>query len=56
MERILPLNKAARDFVDNAGMPNIGAPFVSANRSGKNVRLRAVLSPNGKVQILPETE
>jgi hypothetical protein len=56
VERILPLNKAARDFVETTGMPNIGAPFVSANRYGKNVRLRAVLSPNGKVQILPETE
>ncbi|AFY36369.1 DUF4335 domain-containing protein [Calothrix sp. PCC 7507] len=54
IERILPLNKAARDYVDSAGIPNIGKPFVSANRSGKNLRIRAVLSPNGKVQVLPE--
>ncbi|OUL20733.1 hypothetical protein BV378_28905 [Nostoc sp. RF31YmG] len=56
IERIFPLNKAAREFVDSAGMPNLGAPFVSPNRYGKNVRMRAVLSPDGKVQIFPETE
>jgi hypothetical protein len=56
VERILPLNKAARDYVETTGMPNIGEPFVSPNRYGRNVRLRAVLSPGGKVQILPETE
>ncbi|MDZ7960700.1 MAG: DUF4335 domain-containing protein [Aulosira sp. DedQUE10] len=56
VERIFPLNKAAREYVDSAGMPNIGSPFVSANRYGKNVRLRAVLNPDGKVQIFPETE
>ncbi|NJR76941.1 MAG: hypothetical protein HC773_32205 [Scytonema sp. CRU_2_7] len=45
IERIFPLNKPAREFVDSAGMPNLGAPFVSPNRYGKNVRMRAVLSP-----------
>ncbi|BAY63773.1 hypothetical protein NIES22_38620 [Calothrix brevissima NIES-22] len=54
IERIFPLNKAAREFVNNTGMPNIGAPFVSANKSGQNLRMRAVLSPDGKVQIFPE--
>lgn len=54
IERILPLNKAARDYVDTAGIPNIGKPFVSPSRSGKNLRIRAVLSPDGKVQVLPE--
>ncbi|MDZ8051899.1 MAG: DUF4335 domain-containing protein [Aulosira sp. ZfuVER01] len=56
IERIFPLNKAAREFVDSAGMPNVGAPFVSPNKYGQNVRMRAVLSPDGKVQIFPETE
>lgn len=56
IERIFPLNKAAREYVDMAGMPSIGKPFVSANRYGKNVRIRAVFSPDGKVQILPENE
>ncbi|MBD2438611.1 DUF4335 domain-containing protein [Nostoc sp. FACHB-110] len=54
--RILPLNKPAREFIDNTGMPAIGKPFVSANRSGQNVKIRVVLSPDGKVQTLPESE
>ncbi|MBD2203939.1 DUF4335 domain-containing protein [Calothrix sp. FACHB-1219] len=54
IERIFPLNKAAREFVENTGMPNIGAPFVSANKAGQNMRMRAVLTPDGKVQIFPE--
>ncbi|BAY12717.1 DUF4335 domain-containing protein [Calothrix sp. NIES-2098] len=56
IERIFPLNKAARDFVDSAGMPNLGAPFVSPNKYGQMVRMRAVLSPDGKVQTFPERE
>lgn len=56
VERILPLGKAARDYVDSAGMPGVGQPFVSANTNGQNVRIRAVLSPNGKVQTFPESE
>ncbi|WP_321162512.1 hypothetical protein [Nostoc sp. KVJ3] len=54
VERILPLNKAAREFVDNAGMPQLGKPFVSANTRGQNVRIRVVLSPDGKVQTFPD--
>ena len=54
VERIFPLNKAAREFVDNAGMPEVGKPFVSANKSGQNVRIRVVLSPDGKVQTFPD--
>jgi hypothetical protein len=56
VERILPLGKAARDYVDSAGMPGIGQPFVSPNRNGQNVRIRAVLSADGKVQTFPESE
>ncbi len=56
VERILPLGKAARDYVDTTGMPGIGQPFVSPNRNGQNVRIRAVLSPDGKVQIFPESQ
>jgi hypothetical protein len=56
IERIFPLNKAAREFVDNAGMPDIGKPFVSANKTGQNLRIRVVLSPDGKVQTFPESE
>ncbi|WP_193196368.1 DUF4335 domain-containing protein [Nostoc sp. MG11] len=56
IERIFPLNKAAREFVDSAGMPDIGKPFVSANKTGQNLRIRVVLSPDGKVQTFPESE
>lgn len=54
--RILPLNKPARDFFENTGMPEIGKPFVSANRIGQNLKIRVVLSPDGKVQTFPESE
>lgn len=54
IERIFPLNKAARQFVDSAGMPEVGKPFVSANKRGQNVRIRVVLSPDGKVQTFPD--
>ncbi|MDF5734304.1 MULTISPECIES: DUF4335 domain-containing protein [unclassified Nostoc] len=54
VERIFPLNKAAREFIDSAGMPEVGKPFVSANRRGQNVRIRVVLSPDGKVQTFPD--
>ncbi|MBC6431126.1 DUF4335 domain-containing protein [Nostoc sp. HG1] len=54
IERIFPLNKAAREFVDSAGMPEVGKPFVSANTRGENVRIRVVLSPDGKVQTFSD--
>lgn len=56
IERILPLNKPAREFVNSTGMPDIGKPFVSANRYGKNARIRVILSPDGKVQTFPESD
>ncbi|BAT52893.1 hypothetical protein NOS3756_18340 [Nostoc sp. NIES-3756] len=56
IERILPLGKAARDNIEMAGMPAIGEPFVSANRSGQMTRIRVLLSPDGKVQTFPESE
>jgi Domain of unknown function (DUF4335) len=55
IERIMPLGKAARDYVENA-MPRVGQPFVSPNRNGQNVKIRAVFSPNGKVQTFPEND
>ncbi len=56
IEQILPLGKAARDNFDHAGIPRIGEPFVSPNANGQNVRIRAVLAPNGTVQTFPETK
>jgi hypothetical protein len=56
IERIMPLNRAARTYIDNTGMPLIGEQFVSPNRNGQSVRIRAVFSPDGKVQTFPENE
>ncbi|MCX7593492.1 MAG: DUF4335 domain-containing protein [Fischerella sp.] len=56
IERIFPLGKAARLYVDRTGMPLIGERFVSPNRNGQPMRIRAVLSPNGKVQTFVETD
>ncbi|WP_413198447.1 DUF4335 domain-containing protein [Nostoc piscinale] len=56
LARILPLNKPAREFIDNTGIPAIGKPFVSGNKSGQNIRIRVVFSPDGKVQTFSESE
>jgi hypothetical protein len=55
IERILPLNQVARQYIDSSGIPQIGKPFVSTNKSGQNVRVRVILSPDSKVQTFPET-
>jgi hypothetical protein len=54
IERILPLNRAAREYINDTGIPEIGKPFVSTNQAGQNLRLRVVFSPDGKVQTFPE--
>lgn len=56
IERILPLGNAARTYVDRTGMPLIGEPFVSPNRSGQSIRIRAVFTPDGKVKTFAEND
>jgi Domain of unknown function (DUF4335) len=56
LERIYPLGKAATDNIERTGMPRISERFVSPNRNGKSVRIRAVFSPDGQVQTLSEGE
>jgi hypothetical protein len=56
IERIFPLGGAARNYFDSTGMPSAGQPFVSPSKNGQPVRIRAVLTPDGKVQTFPETE
>lgn len=56
IQRIEPLGQASRTYVDRSGMPLIGEPFVSPNRTGQTPRIRVVLSPDGKVQAFEETE
>ena len=55
IEKILPLNKVAREYIDSSGIPQIGKPFVSTNKSGQNLRIRVILNPDSKVQTFPET-
>ncbi|MES1025716.1 DUF4335 domain-containing protein [Gloeocapsa sp. BRSZ] len=54
IQRIEPLNQAARDQIDRTGMPLIGEPFVSPITDGKVARIRVVLTPDGKVQTFLE--
>ncbi|PIG95179.1 DUF4335 domain-containing protein [Gloeocapsopsis sp. IPPAS B-1203] len=54
IQRIEPLNQAARDQIDRTGMPLIGEPFVSPISDGKVARIRVVLTPDGKVQTFLE--
>jgi Domain of unknown function (DUF4335) len=56
IERIFPLGGASRNYFDTTGMPNAGQPFISPSRNGQALRIRAVLSPDGKVQTFPESE
>lgn len=56
IERILPIGKAARDYVDRTGLPLIGERFISPNKNGQAVRIRAVYSPDGKVQTFSDSE
>ncbi len=56
IERIFPLGGASRNYFDTTGMPNAGQPFISPSRNGQVLRIRAVLTPDGKVQTFPESE
>ncbi|MDH6099900.1 DUF4335 domain-containing protein [Anabaenopsis sp. FSS-46] len=56
IDKIYPINQAARIFIEDVGMPEIGKPFVSANKNGEIIRIRVLLSPDGKVQTFAENE
>jgi hypothetical protein len=56
IQRIEPLGRASRTYVDRSGMPLIGEPFVSPNPNGESPRIRVVLNPNGRVQTFLEQE
>ncbi|MEG4804194.1 DUF4335 domain-containing protein [Microcoleus sp. ARI1-B5] len=57
IQTIVPMGKAAADYIDRASMPLVGEPFVSAVSNGKNPKIRVVLRPNGRVQtFLEESE
>ena len=54
IQRIEPLGQAARNYIDRTGIPLIGEPFVSPNKSGQAAIIRVVLSPDGKVQTFAQ--
>jgi len=54
IQSIMPMGKAAADYIDRANMPLVGEPFVSAVSYGKNPKIRVVLRPNGRVQTFLE--
>jgi hypothetical protein len=54
IQSIMPMGKAAGDYIDRTNMPLVGEPFVSAVSHGKNPRIRIVLRPNGRVQTFLE--
>ncbi|WP_293123385.1 DUF4335 domain-containing protein [Microcoleus sp. bin38.metabat.b11b12b14.051] len=54
IQTIVPMGKAAADYIDRTNMPLVGEPFVSAVSRGKNPKIRVVLRPNGRVQTFLE--
>ncbi|MBD1811029.1 DUF4335 domain-containing protein [Microcoleus vaginatus DQ-U2] len=54
VQSIVPMGKAAADYIEQINMPLAGEPFVSAVSNGKNPKIRVVLRPNGRVQTFLE--
>ena len=54
IQSIVPMGKAAADYIEKTNMPLAGEPFVSAVSNGKNPKIRVVLRPNGRVQTFLE--
>ncbi|MEG4630289.1 DUF4335 domain-containing protein [Microcoleus sp. AR_TQ3_B6] len=54
IQSIVPMGKAAADYIDQTNMPLAGEPFVSPVSNGKNPKIRVVLRPNGRVQTFLE--
>ncbi len=54
VQEIIPLTKVSESFRDRVTVPPPGAPFLSPIKKGGNLRIRLVLSPDGKVQTFPE--
>ncbi|NJO67277.1 MAG: DUF4335 domain-containing protein [Leptolyngbyaceae cyanobacterium RM1_405_57] len=55
IQRIIPLGRAAGDYIDRTGMPLPGEPFVSPIENGGSPQIRIVLDPNGRVQTFLES-
>ncbi|MCA1990644.1 MAG: DUF4335 domain-containing protein [Coleofasciculus sp. S288] len=56
IQRIIPLGKAAGDYIDNTAIPRPGQPFVSAVEGQRNPNIRVVLKPDGEVETFLESQ
>jgi uncharacterized protein YjbI with pentapeptide repeats len=52
--QMIPLGKAAGDYIDRTGIPLPGEPFVSPREGGVQSTIRVVFQPDGNVQALWE--
>ena len=54
IQQIVPLGKAAENYIDRTNMPLLGEPFVSPLDGQGSPQIRVVLTPDGKVQTFLE--
>lgn len=54
LQRIVPLGRAAEQYIDRTNMPLMGEPFVSPTGDGSTPQIRLVLKTDGKVQSFLE--
>ena len=54
IQRILPLNVGAVEYLDYSTIPTPGDPFVSPDAGGSEHKIRVVLKPDGNVQVFLE--
>lgn len=54
LKQIIPLGKAAGDYIGDTGIPLLGEPFVSPIQGEGNPKIRVVFAPDGKVQTFLE--
>lgn len=54
IQQIVPLGKAAENYIDRTNMPLLGEPFVSPLDGQGSPRIRVVLTPDGQVQTFLE--
>jgi hypothetical protein len=54
IQRLTPLSEAARTYLQHAGIPLLGKPFVSPIAGGSQPTILIVLSPDGTVQAFLE--
>ena len=54
IQRVIPLGKAARIYLDKTAIPIDGEPFISPVSTDRTATVRVLLNPDGKVQAFEE--